>query len=72
VGNGRRENAIEAEPHEALDELMNGEEYRQRREEEFAAMFHFGEGGTPTVPRPALPRKFAVVEKHLGSRRRQA
>src|ERR1700733_3711956 len=43
VGDRRRENTIEAEPDESLDELMNGEQDSQRGEKEFAAVLHPGQ-----------------------------
>jgi hypothetical protein len=44
VRGGGREGAVEAQPDEALDELMDGEERGQRGEEQLAAMLHLGEG----------------------------
>ena len=44
VRHRRRKDPIQAEPDESLDELMNGEKYRQRREEQFAAVFHLRQG----------------------------
>ena len=45
VGDGGREVAVEAEPDEALNELMDGKEGGEGGEEEFAAMLDLGEGG---------------------------
>ena len=42
VGDCGRENAIEAEPDESFDELMNREQYGQGGEENFAAVSDAG------------------------------
>jgi hypothetical protein len=45
VGDLGRENTVEAEPDEAFDELMNGEESGEGGEEEFALVFDARERG---------------------------
>ena len=45
VGDGGGEDAVEAEPDEAFDELMDGEKCGECGEEEFAAVLHAGECG---------------------------
>lgn len=45
VGDIGREDAVESEPDETFNELMNGEKCGERGEEEFAALFHAGECG---------------------------
>ena len=44
VANHRRKNPIQSQPHESLDELMNGEESGERREEQFASVLHPAQG----------------------------
>ena len=45
MGDFGREDAVESEPDEAFDELMDGEKRGERGEEEFAAVLHAGECG---------------------------
>jgi hypothetical protein len=44
MGDPGGKDAVEAKPYKAFDELMHGEERRERREEEFAAMTYAGQG----------------------------
>jgi hypothetical protein len=39
-----RENAVQAQPDESFNKLMNGKENGQRGEEQFAAVLDFSEG----------------------------
>ena len=64
VGHRGRENAIQSQPDESLDELMNGEQRGQRREKQFAPVLHLRQCDDADGAKAALPTKFAVAEKH--------
>jgi len=68
VGDFRREDAVESEPDEAFDELVDGEECGSVAKRSSRRCFTRESVAMPMPARTVLPAKLATAEKHIGRR----